>query len=563
MALTQVNTDGVKDDAVTLAKQAAGTDGQIITYDASGNPVAVGPGTDGQVLTSTGAGSPPVFEDAVAEGTQLKSTGESGGTKFLREDGDGTCSWQTITIPKLDAPVVTGTTNVAGNEAVTHTITNWSDDVAYTISTTNCTAGSVNASGEFTVTAAASGVPSYTIKSSTTSLGLDDSALTTKNFTLKLNAPTINSPADTNTATNVAYTITSNDTNDTKLVLDIQSSNFNYVSTSHGSGSKVGNTVEVTGFGTNNPVVTVLITTAATYNVRARSETTDNSIPASSWSATDEIVISVPVFSATGGTVTTSGGNTIHTFSSDGNFVVSGAAGTIDYLIIGGGGGGCQGGGGAGGVIYQTNQSIAIGTYAVVVGAGGGGDNSPSAGKGGDGGDSSFNSQTAIGGGGGGSGGTNGGDGGSGGGNARDGGGNNGSGTSGQGNDGGHTTDGSWRGGGGGGGAGGAGQPGDGNGTQGGEQGGNGGAGATYSISGSSVCYAGGGGGGTQGTGGYGSATCGGGRGYYPGGGTGGGEGGAMEGTDGTGGGGGGTHGSENFAGDGGDGVVIISYTTP
>ena len=28
------------------------------------------------------------------EGTELKSTGEAGGTKFLREDGDGTCSWQ-------------------------------------------------------------------------------------------------------------------------------------------------------------------------------------------------------------------------------------------------------------------------------------------------------------------------------------------------------------------------------------------------------------------------------------------------------------------------------------
>ena len=28
------------------------------------------------------------------EGTEVKSTGESGGTKFLREDGDGTCSWQ-------------------------------------------------------------------------------------------------------------------------------------------------------------------------------------------------------------------------------------------------------------------------------------------------------------------------------------------------------------------------------------------------------------------------------------------------------------------------------------
>ena len=74
MALTQVGTDGVKDDAVTLAKQAAGTDGQIITYDASGNPVAVGPGTDGQVLTSTGAGSPPAFEDIPAKASLTGST---------------------------------------------------------------------------------------------------------------------------------------------------------------------------------------------------------------------------------------------------------------------------------------------------------------------------------------------------------------------------------------------------------------------------------------------------------------------------------------------------------
>ena len=64
MALTQVKTLGIADDAVTLAKQAGGTDGQIITFDANGNPTAVGPGTDGQVLTSTGAGAPPAFEAA-------------------------------------------------------------------------------------------------------------------------------------------------------------------------------------------------------------------------------------------------------------------------------------------------------------------------------------------------------------------------------------------------------------------------------------------------------------------------------------------------------------------
>ena len=47
---------------VTLAKMASGTDGNIISYDASGNPVAIATGSDGQVLTSAGAGQPPAFE---------------------------------------------------------------------------------------------------------------------------------------------------------------------------------------------------------------------------------------------------------------------------------------------------------------------------------------------------------------------------------------------------------------------------------------------------------------------------------------------------------------------
>ena len=35
------------------------------------------------------------------EGTGIKSTGESGGTKFLREDGDGTSSWQSAGSPSI------------------------------------------------------------------------------------------------------------------------------------------------------------------------------------------------------------------------------------------------------------------------------------------------------------------------------------------------------------------------------------------------------------------------------------------------------------------------------
>ena len=46
---------------------------------------------------NSGATAPEWGTDAeTPEGTAVKSTGESGGTKFLREDGDGTSSWQAV-----------------------------------------------------------------------------------------------------------------------------------------------------------------------------------------------------------------------------------------------------------------------------------------------------------------------------------------------------------------------------------------------------------------------------------------------------------------------------------
>ena len=59
-----ITTAKVTDNAITLAKMASGTDGNIISYDASGNPVAVATGSSGQVLTSAGAGAVPTFADA-------------------------------------------------------------------------------------------------------------------------------------------------------------------------------------------------------------------------------------------------------------------------------------------------------------------------------------------------------------------------------------------------------------------------------------------------------------------------------------------------------------------
>ena len=66
-----ISTAKIADDAVTLAKMASGTDGNIISYDASGNPVSVATGSAGQVLTSAGAGNPPTFAAAAAGGASV------------------------------------------------------------------------------------------------------------------------------------------------------------------------------------------------------------------------------------------------------------------------------------------------------------------------------------------------------------------------------------------------------------------------------------------------------------------------------------------------------------
>jgi hypothetical protein len=261
-------------------------------------------------------------------------------------------------------------------------------------------------------------------------------------------------------------------------------------------------------------------------------------------------VATTPIPFGTGGTVTYSGGYTIHTFTSGGTFTAS-QSGTVEVLVVAGGGGGGTaaatgggGGGGAGGVLYSASTSISAGNNPVIVGSGGNANAS--------GGNSSFLSLTALGGGyGGNASGTLGGNGGSGGGSAS---GNvsRSSGTSGQGYAGGIGNASISYGAGGGGGASGQGS----DGTTGG--GSNGGNGVSNSITGTVVTY-GGGGGGSFGQ--YGNPT-------IPNGGTGGGGAGGynsvpagVAGTANTGGGGGG--GWNGSAGaSGGSGIVVIRYPT-
>ena len=100
-------------------------------------------------------------------------------------------------------------------------------------------------------------------------------------------------------------------------------------------------------------------------------------------------------FSATGGTITTSGDYTIHTFTSSGDFVVSGS-GEVEYLVVAGGGGGGtgdgkNGGGGAGGYRTGTGFAVTAQTYSITIGAGGA--------NGSNGSDSVFSTITSSGGG--------------------------------------------------------------------------------------------------------------------------------------------------------------------
>jgi hypothetical protein len=259
---------------------------------------------------------------------------------------------------------------------------------------------------------------------------------------------------------------------------------------------------------------------------------------------------------ATGGTVTSSGGYTTHTFTTMGEFTPN-VAMNVEALVVGGGGGGANtgGGGGAGGYVYNSSVAVTASPYMITVGTGGPG--GQTAGAGGTSGNSSIAiGITAAGGGGGSShGGAGGGNGGSGGGGAvkpaapaSTGG------TGSQGYNGGvGRVDAGWvgnnSGGGGAGAAGGVGSTTNGSGA--------GGIGLANSISGTSVYYAGGGGGGpvngtqTAGLGGNGGG----------GNGTTNGVGGA--GSPNTGGGGGGGSYSAGVyynGGAGGSGVVIIRY---
>ena len=97
MALTEIKQDGLDDEAVNEAKlqiSNAGSNGDFLQKQ-SGN-------TGGLTWAAAGSGTP--------EGTAILSTGETGTAKFLRIDGDNSCSWQVpSTTDSTKMPLAGGT----------------------------------------------------------------------------------------------------------------------------------------------------------------------------------------------------------------------------------------------------------------------------------------------------------------------------------------------------------------------------------------------------------------------------------------------------------------------
>jgi hypothetical protein len=125
-----ITTAKIADDAITLAKLAPGIDGNIISYDASGNPAAVSTGSLGNVLTSSGAGAPPTMsmpstitsDTSVGTGNTYDITGIPAGVRCVHIlfEGVSTASTSPILVQLGDAGGIETSGYVAESAHITN-----------------------------------------------------------------------------------------------------------------------------------------------------------------------------------------------------------------------------------------------------------------------------------------------------------------------------------------------------------------------------------------------------------------------------------------------------------
>ena len=97
-AAVSIPTPG--DDTVSTVKiqNLAVTTGKIADQAVALTKLPHGDGSSNGKFLRSNNGADPTWEtvSTTPEGTAILSTGESGASKFLREDGDGSCSWQSV-----------------------------------------------------------------------------------------------------------------------------------------------------------------------------------------------------------------------------------------------------------------------------------------------------------------------------------------------------------------------------------------------------------------------------------------------------------------------------------
>ena len=167
------------------------------------------PVLDGDIATkayadSVGGGAP--------EGTAVKSTGEAGGVKFLREDGDGSCSWQVpsgsgdmnkvVYDSNDDGTVDSADTAAALTGAQATAITNNSAKVS-------CTTASVTSAGALMDSEVDADIKTFSLPANTTisSFGaslVDDAAASNARTTLGLGTMAVKNSIDISEDTNLA-----------------------------------------------------------------------------------------------------------------------------------------------------------------------------------------------------------------------------------------------------------------------------------------------------------------------------------------------------------------------
>jgi hypothetical protein len=97
---TALHVHAIANDSVTLAKMAGGTDGNLITYDTSGNPAYVVTGTATHVLTSNGADTVPTFQ--AAAGGDLSFGGDTfGADKIIGSNDAYALSFETAGVVRM------------------------------------------------------------------------------------------------------------------------------------------------------------------------------------------------------------------------------------------------------------------------------------------------------------------------------------------------------------------------------------------------------------------------------------------------------------------------------